>query len=308
MTKQLFDDFVGAPPPSTVDVVSIVAREQRRRARLRINLAATAVVVAVAVATTAGATLSHRAGEASPQPGALPRAASSPSGTGSAAPSDASTFRLVADNQESAEATGQRLTETLDDAVKRVAPDARWLGGASYGAPTTDGPPPAMTSTGGAQASGQMFYGGSNLQVGSRQGSLQLQITDYRLFCSDATASANPKCGPDVLARAKQGQENQLTCQMRNGPEPGCVQHTGPHGERVAVRTSSVKPPKLGGPWAFVTYEVRFELPDGRVLDTSVSNEVDSAESGGRPHQQDSPLSVNQVVAIATDIAGKIKP
>ncbi|MEV6923247.1 hypothetical protein AB0M46_01850 [Dactylosporangium sp. NPDC051485] len=165
-----------------------------------------------------------------------------------------------------------------------------------------------MISAGGTQASGQMFYGGSNLQIGSLEGSLQIQITDYRLFCSGTAASTNPKCGPDALQRSKQAQENGLTCQIRNGPAPGCVRRTGPHGERVAVRTSSVKPPKLSGPWAFVTHDVQVELPDGRVLDISVSNEVDGAESGGRPHQQDSPLSVDQVVAIASDVAEKIKP
>jgi hypothetical protein len=300
MTKQLFDDFVGAPPPSTVDVPSIVAMERRRRGNRRIGLAAVAVA-AVAVAYTAGVTLPHRAGRTTP------RAASSPSASGAPLPGDASTFRLVADDQESAQATARRLTATLDDAVRRVAAGVRWLGGNLYGTPTADGPPPTMISGDGGQSGDQMFYGGSNLQVGARQGDLQLQVTDYRLLCSGA-ASANPKCGPTALAHAKQAQENGLTCRTLAGAEPGCVLRTGPHGERVAVRTSSVKPPKLGGPWSFVTYDVEFELPDGRVLDVRASNEVDGPESGGRPHQQGSPLSVDQVLAIATDIAGKIKP
>lgn len=59
MTKNLFDDMIGTPPPSTVDIARIVARQDRRIFATRALGAAGAAAVAVAVVGAFALTARH---------------------------------------------------------------------------------------------------------------------------------------------------------------------------------------------------------------------------------------------------------
>lgn len=107
MTRQLFDDLVGTPPPSTVDVKGIVRREQRAR-RLRHAGTATAVAVAVlAAGITAGLVLRPA------QPPATPAATGKPPVT-------------ATQSIEPREQTEIRLNSAWQAATARLFPGAAW--------------------------------------------------------------------------------------------------------------------------------------------------------------------------------------
>ncbi|SHN20646.1 hypothetical protein [Cryptosporangium aurantiacum] len=107
MTQQMFDDLIGEPPPSTVDVDRIVRRVRRVRMMQR---SALAFIVVALVAT--GASYFQ-------------------TGTQSAAPPVAADtrFRLVVDTEKAAEASGARLSEAYDEALQKAAPGFRWREG-----------------------------------------------------------------------------------------------------------------------------------------------------------------------------------
>src|SRR5882672_3830183 len=118
MTHKLFDEAIGAMPPSTVDVEAI-RRRQRHRSSIRRLTAMTAGVAVVAAATVSigAATAGTRAHTGPPSaagtdapagsvPTASPDSAVTPGGAGD-------TFRLVANTTQSAKITGERLRDAL---------------------------------------------------------------------------------------------------------------------------------------------------------------------------------------------------
>ncbi len=68
MTQQLFDEMIGTPPPSTVDVRGVVGRRQRLR-RLRQGIGGAALAFVTAIAIGAFGALAHHA----PAPPATPK-------------------------------------------------------------------------------------------------------------------------------------------------------------------------------------------------------------------------------------------
>jgi hypothetical protein len=287
--QHLFDEIVGEPPKSTIDVASIVKREQRARTLRRMSVPLAAATLVVLAGVLAGALPSQPAPN---QHGAAPAT------TATTAPTR---FELVLDSKESAEASAARLAEALDVAVRRVAPEARWLADNFHGVPTVDGQLPTIIVGDGRTANENTFYGGSYVDNGGRKGGVSLQVIGPRL-CLGAD---DTKCAQgDDTGRVRQYRDRLLQCVQ----EPNCSQQIGPNGERIVVRTQSNRPPRLTGAWPITNYEVLIGLDGDRVLTISVSNEYATGDAKSQAAQQDPPLTVDQLILVLTDLAGRIAP
>lgn len=290
MTKQLFEDVVGTPPPSTVDVPGLIGREKRRRATRRGAVTVTALAIAAA-----GVGLID-----------LPRGPADPAGpalqVGAAGPAQPA-IRLAAEDRASAEATATALRAVLDRAVHDAVPGARWLSQNTYGNPAPDGQPPRLVGDDRAPKADQMFFGGSGVAVGADRGLLTLQVISTRP-CVDPV---NPKC---ALERDQPEREQRLrerlllTCVAA---VPDCTLGTGPRGERMLMQTVSSR--RAGVPAtssATVSHEVRVRLADGRVLSLTVSNTFAAAAGRASVRQPAPPLTRRQLTGIAGAVSGHI--
>jgi hypothetical protein len=307
MNQHVFDEVIGEPPSSTVDVAGIVRKERRARFARRCGGAAVAAVAVLAVAA-----------------GLLTGAQHGPERV-DAAPPDA-TFKLVLDSRESAQATAERLSAALDEAVKDAAPGAQWLAGNAYGVPTRDGQAPPIFTGDGVRTSDQVFAGGGSLEVDGRRGALALEIMEAPV-CHGSSGSTcrMPDTWRQKTAKLQQQcrELNQPNCKKIGNPDrmrqlyeemfncqgaPGCTERVGPNGKKIIVRIESTRPPTATGPGQLTSYHVRTELPEGHVLELSVGNMVEKEKKDTSLPQQDPPLTVDQVVSVLTAVSSKIKP
>jgi hypothetical protein len=142
--RQLFDEVVGTPPPSDLDIRALVRRERGRTRRRRglLGLAVVAVVAVTAVTQVGGPEPATRV--AGPEP-AVPQ-----------------TFQLVVNTQEAADATADKVSEALDSGLHRVG--AHWR----------DTPDDLI------KWADLQFSGGGAITRDGRDGGLMLQIvTDH---------------------------------------------------------------------------------------------------------------------------------
>jgi hypothetical protein len=121
MTKQLFDEVIGAPPPSTVDVDRIITRRRRGAARRRLVVAGT-VAAAATVAIGIGALPDRDAGiQASDRhPGKTPPTTTAP-------------------GPQHGKRSAESQTAAVDAALRQAAPGAEWIGGPPPGFAFEDG-------------------------------------------------------------------------------------------------------------------------------------------------------------------------
>ncbi|BBH71280.1 hypothetical protein ACTI_79650 [Actinoplanes sp. OR16] len=279
----MFDEMIGEPPPSRVDVAAIVRRERRRRTALRTTGAAGAVL---AVVVSAGL-LQQARGPATEEPLALP---SSPA----AAPQG---FRLAAEDRLSAEATAATLRGVLDEAVHRVVPRATWFRQDIDGHPPADGEPPVLIGSEKTPKADQPFAGGTGIAVSGREGVFTLQILSTRP-CADPS---NPKCAQEnenPELEQKQRDELLLTCQPQ---VKDCTDGTGVDGRRFLAQT-------VPGEDGEVTHEARLQLADRRVLTLSVSNLVSSGGGKAGVSQATTPVSRDQLGEVAALVGARILP
>jgi hypothetical protein len=157
MTRQLFDEMIGTPPPSTVDVDGIVRRKTGLRRLRRAAVGAAAVVTVLAVAGTA-TLLPH-----GDRPG--PGVAEGP--TGSAAPSGREDPRASAFFEESMR---NGLPQPL-----------RWLDPAPRIVPPPDGGAPSSTQ--------------ARVDVGGRKGTVVVTVWPRGLDAADG-CDGLPRCQP----------------------------------------------------------------------------------------------------------------
>lgn len=290
MTRQLFDEMVGTAPPSTVDVHAIVRRETRKSAR-RWTGVLTAAVAAVAISAGVVATVDRGPdgvrSAVDPPPGAVDNG-----------------FRLTATDRESTEATAARLREAIDGAVRRAAPGARWIATGAYENAAPDGQPPNLSGPGSTAEVDRMFNGGTGILAEGRKGTLSIsviQVDRGTITCdpSDAKCVAE-RALPDRTAEKR---AQLLTCRG----EAGCTESTGPKGETIVALSSAVRLKQFPGPLLATSHTVRIELADRRVL--VIDSRNDFAPPGGKNalQQPDPPLTAAQVVAIGSELAGKIK-
>jgi len=272
MGTQLFDEVVGELPTSTVDVDGIVRREKRRGATRRVAGLATAVV-ALSVTTALGLTMTGGTGASSP-----PSAAGGASGGATSAAPD-TRFALVADSKESAAATAKRLSYALDAAFRKEAPGAKWI--FEPGVPGETGPssPPKLSyKTLQKPRSVDIFAGDSGVLNKGNKGSLFLQTS------------------PTVIKDEK-GEVHRYS--MECSPKaPKCVEGTAPNGAKTRLSTFDY------GDGIF-SYNADVILPDERVLAIQSSN--DFGPDGSPAAQRAMPLTGDQVLAIAIDVASQIK-
>ena len=133
MSRALFDEIVGTPPPSTVDVLAIVRQRRRTIALRRVAIAATSFV-AVSAIVAAGLGLIPSRGD-----------------TGPAAPSH---DRVIPFGTLSPDVTPHDLADALMQAVAAVAPDAQW---------DPNGQLHVVASPTAEESAGAMFGGAGNL-------------------------------------------------------------------------------------------------------------------------------------------------
>lgn len=113
MNQEILDELIGAPPPSTVDVDAVIAR-QRRRQRLHRLAASGSAAAGVVLAVILGAGVTG-----GPPPHKTPQPpATAPSATG---------FPLEPDTKAGRERTQDRLRAALEAALTEHAPGAKWI-------------------------------------------------------------------------------------------------------------------------------------------------------------------------------------
>ena len=306
MRKNLFDEVVGEMPPSTVNTGEIVRREKRRKAIRAVSFATALVAVSVGAGLTIsgmGGTPARSAASAfhtAPSPAAsasrtapptcASRLKAGPGGRSCQSTQTATNrFAIAAYDDRSAAATAKQLSTVFDDALHQEAPDASWIFEPDYvGQPRgPDGQPPQLTydlRNGLPGNSGSMFSGGSGVVNDGRKGSLQLSVTP----------------NPDQVAPTGEVIDL-LKCEASR---PNCVEGTGPEGQKT-VRWTIHYEPAPGSDVPFISCIVDVGLPGGRVLQLEGSN--DFGIDGDPAAQRLTPLTSNQVSAIAIDIAGHIK-
>jgi hypothetical protein len=233
----------------------------------------TAVVVLVAAAGVMASVLGP---PSSRQP--APGAAQPP-------PAQDTRFELLADSQDSAEASAQRLSEALDRALKRAAPDARWVSVAASDAsnPTADGLPNiAPIFANGPDHPANHFSGTVNVESGTRQGTLTLMIHPQ------TELSLPPKPEPGNNANLRQ--PILLACAGTRG----CTEGTGTHGEKLVTILTEASNYRL--------HEVNVEVAGNRILSITVATDVADLNDTNTP-----PLTMEQTTAIGVDVAAQIK-
>ena len=136
MSKTLFDEVIGTPPPSTVDVPAIVRRRRRISTLRRVGITATSAV-AVSAMVAAGLSLAPGRG-----------------GRGHTGPAAPLQVLVVPFGTLSPDLTPQDLADALMQAVTSVAPDAQWA---------PDGQPQVVASPTAEEGAGALFGGAGSL-------------------------------------------------------------------------------------------------------------------------------------------------
>jgi len=165
MSKTLFDEVIGTPPPSTVDVFAIVRQRRRTIALRRVAIAATSVV-AVSAMVAAGLSLTPSRGN-----------------TGPAAPSHNT---VIPFGTLSPDVTPYDLADALMQAVAAVAPDAQWA---------PNGQPQVVASPTAEESAGAMLGGAGSLtrEGVTRRVAVSIVRTGDAFLCK--TQSPEEACG-----------------------------------------------------------------------------------------------------------------
>lgn len=235
MRKELFDEAVGVPPLSTVDLAAVMARQDRLRRNRRGAAAVTgAVAVAVAVAVVLGLPAQLRADRA-PEP-AIP----SPSVSAPVSPSPSGP------PGEPAEVKAARVEAAWQRVLPRVLPGARWRAGHDdpagpriYDKTFKAAPPPLSTQTNSDEldftrrnvpwhTSIAAYHTFGVVRFGGVESDL---FFDTRWRTVLERDSGNCATAPDGV----------YTCRLDTLCEPPttCRQLTGPNGELIVIRNRS---------------------------------------------------------------------
>lgn len=271
--QKIFDEIIGEPPVSTVDVERVVVRQRRAR-RLRMGAAgagAAAAVLAVVVGTTSLVGTPHAA---DPAP---PAATASPSPT----------ITTVAGTEDDR----RRIDAEIATAFVREAPDLRWV--KSSGHPPQASPAAVWRSeldraswVSDTGESGQLdpadgYHGQGNILLGGKSlGHVSVQIT---------------RDGAPVW---------KLTS-GRSCPKPGtvpwqCQERTGPAGEKIYVRTSERQEDK--------PVKRRYQTIGATVLRTDGSLVIVALTVTSVGESASAPVTVDQLLAVALEPAIALAP
>jgi hypothetical protein len=210
MTQQMFDDMIGQPPPSAIDVGAIVRRRKRNQWLRRAPVAVAAVLVVALGAAFVGF---------------------GGSDTGQAPPAH-DKIRLVVDTAAAKAKTAAELTKAYDEAVKAAVPGAEWGGGKPPAVTDEDARPPAQ------------FGFGAGLVVDGRKGDLVIQIVgpyvpvvpSGDVPCSSIDFSNPRKPSPPVSQCFGDRPSYPAEDHNCDNPDGNCTIRTGTNGEKLVVR------------------------------------------------------------------------
>ncbi|SCF43708.1 hypothetical protein [Micromonospora mirobrigensis] len=238
MNQQVFDEFIGTPPPSTVDVDRIIER-QRRGSLLRRAAGAGSALAVAGVAVSVGVALGGGAGPRPAPPAAAPTVPVSavPSASASAAG-----LRLDPSSPQAIQRTLDGLRVALEEAVAGAAPDVRWIYMPDVpGEKRLPDGHPAMR----AERDPVGFVARSGLA--RRGGKAGLYMWVRPSGCGSPGATGSTSCSPPI--------------ECDDSMEPGsCHASTTPDGLEV-VETTETTPARAGGKYRF--YQVQVKLPQG---------------------------------------------
>jgi hypothetical protein len=298
MDRQVFDDAIGASPPSTVDVEAIITRERRAgRYRWAANPgvaaggAVLAVVVGVAVAVLpghagdSGVTLaSPRSSSATAPPSATPPPC--------AAATRANQPPTAPNTLESATTAATRLTGVLAALIHAQSPELRltersWAQNEPHGPLSflhiVIAPTQVVLNTSGAPVS---VAPNTQAPIVACSGP-----ADYFGAYANATDSFGTGSLMVIVARRGGSNEPITDCTKLSG---NCIRSNGRNGEIIVTVTESL-------PGGRMSNSVSVSKPDGTAVSASADNVPDSLKSDNHASRPLPPLTLGQLTQIAMD-------
>jgi len=280
MRKELFDDAIGAVPPSTVDVDAVMARGRRAdRLRRVANPAAAAGVAVVLVTGGIAVTLfpddGGGASVGTPPPSSTTAPPSSPPTTKGA---DRSQYPPACDRPdlETAPEVNTRLTATATADFQAQRPDVQ-----------LDANPGMEYPDGVARGALEFF------QVTSQPGVDGPICDGDNYFMSRATTHA-PDGDGNLLVALAPAYGSATTCDDGSTEQTYCDERTGPHGEAIVVATLVLE----GGT---TMHRLDMTKPDGSQVTVTAENIGTEGRSGAAPTAAAPPLNHQQLIDIALD-------
>ncbi|GAB1512680.1 hypothetical protein [Actinophytocola sp. KF-1] len=299
MDKRVFDDAIGEVPPSTVDVDAAIARGRRAARLRRVANPAVAAGVAVVLLTGAVAYTMTRDGDGGATVGTAPpttTTSSAPPSSRTAPPpptgtSGASTDlveipaggdevpppRCADDDLETAAEAADRLRQAATDAVLAQRPDLQLAPNVEY---------PQGTPRGPLEFYQTVTAGEGDVPICDREGE----------FESTATTTAPDGDGNLLmLVGADLHPDQEMSCALNGLPgQTFCAGETGPGGAEIVKQT-------VGFEGGVVMHRVEVVRPDGTVILVQAENVATSSKFSTPATATAPPLSLDQLVAIATD-------
>lgn len=299
MDKRVFDDAIGEVPPSTIDVDAVIGRG-RRAVRLR-RVANPAVAAGVAVVLLTGAvaytmTRDQDGGTTVGTPPLTSPPTSTRSTTADAPSSSAEPPSSVA------VIPGDRTPppQCTEDDVETAAQAAARLGPAAVASVLVQRPElelvPAEEYPRGTPREPLEFY-----QVSQSPTALPI-CDDSARFESSAFLRGPEGVGMLFIAmNPAWGQGRETSCAGAPMPDRTCEQVTGPAGEDIVKRTMNL-------PDGTTNVQVDVRRQDGTELNVHLGD-ISFASKNGAPSNADAEsLTIDQMVAIATDPALTLFP
>lgn len=259
MYRTVFDQEIGPPPPSTVDVDRVIRRRRRRR---RAFTAATAVAAgSVAVAAVVG-TLAALPGSSGEDTGGRgPSGSVSASGPGSASPSSSASAPATDD-------TSVRLTGVLRDYLAAGLPGAQYDREPAFTHQKRDAKK-EIPGVQGAQTAEDYYYTHVELHTATVGGSIDVGVG----YNDPEKLGVTATCPPDGPLDA-----SSYDCRMRAGPAY----------ETVMIEQVT------GAGW--ISYRIEVIRPSGMAVFVQVRNQANQGQEARWPKP---PLTVDEAVDLA---------
>ncbi len=304
MDKQLFDDAIGEVPPSTVDVAAAIARGRRAARFHRVANPAVAAGVAVVLLTGAVAYTMTRGGDGGTTVGTAPPATSSSTTTTSSAPPSSRTApppptrtsegstgvveipvggdpvpppQCEKDDLETADEAADRLRQAATDAVLALRPELQLAPNVEY---------PRGTPRGPLEFYQTVTTGEGDVSICDREGEFESTATTK---APDGDGNLLMLVGADLYP------DQELSCALNGLPgQTFCAGETGPDGEEIVKQT-------VGFEGGVIMHRVEVVRKDGTVILAQAENVATSSKYGTPATAPAPPLTLDQLVAIASD-------
>lgn len=298
MEKRQFDDAIGEPPPSTVDVDGVLARA-RRKTWLRRGTTPWTVTAVGVVAVTVGAVVFLSPGgtpELGVAPAEQPTPMSAPSTTGAPSAMSGPPFSpcgrtpTAPPTVESPAGAVTRLTAVLTAAVQRQLPGTTFEANpaAEYPDGTTHGPfeffhvntPFVDHGNGSCEGGADYFLTRATTVTAGVKGNVLAMVAR-----TGGNSSPPTECSTGIVV----------------GAEHDCALRGGPNGEIIVIST-------LSSPSGVVYHRADVTKTDGTGVMVQSENVAVDGKAGGPPESPTPQLSHDQLIQIALDPALTLYP